>query len=545
MQRRGKNVFLVVVCLIYSFLALFRLGNLESPQTFYKVAPGEELVILLPEEQILSKVEFFTGTTQKDFKISYQVKKAGACQTLDDGATAINRGSFNPSVNIDVSGPFRWSEIYLKDKTSQIIIKSETNRDISYGEFAVFNVSNKKIDGIRLVKPDDGGVLESSMTIPELTDEQDIVPDKPNMMNSSYFDELYFAQTAYQFAHEEIGYETVHPPLGKILQSVPIFITGKMTPFIWRITGTLVGVLIIIVVFYFAKELFKSETYAKIATILVSLSGLHFVQTRLGTVDSYLCLFTILSFFFMLKFLHQPKKWLFFILSGAAFGCACSVKWSGAFGGIGLAILFIYYFVKNKCYVGFKNAIIPILSGFGCFILLPAAIYFGSYMAFAKTTLAYEPNDVILQGQALYDYHSQDVGTHPFSSEWYTWPLSLKPMLYNTDYANGRAKQIWLTETQSIAYVSVMGILLTFYFAIRYKDKKSLFIAIAWLSLFVPYAFITRIMFLYHYLPASILGIFAIVNIFANFPETRKFIKFYLLFVVINFIIIYPKLSGF
>ena len=60
-------------------------------------------------------------------------------------------------------------------------------------------------------------------------------------MNSTYFDEIYHARTAYEHIHGIRPYENTHPPLGKILIGIRIRLFG-MTPFGWRFIGTLLGV---------------------------------------------------------------------------------------------------------------------------------------------------------------------------------------------------------------------------------------------------------------------------------------------------------------
>ena len=152
--------------------------------------------------------------------------------------------------------------------------------------------------------------MAEKQEIVELTDETTLIPKERTAMNSMIFDELYFGQTAYQYANGLEGYETVHPPLGKILQSIPIFITGKMTPFTWRFMGTVAGILIIIVVYYLAAlNCSRKNLSANIATVLTSLSCLHFIQTRVGTVDSHLCLFTVLSYLFHVQ-IYKCKRWI-------------------------------------------------------------------------------------------------------------------------------------------------------------------------------------------------------------------------------------------
>lgn len=71
-------------------------------------------------------------------------------------------------------------------------------------------------------------------------------------MNSTYFDEIYHARTAWEHLNGVYPYEITHPPLGKIIISIGIALFG-MTPFGWRFSGTLFGVLMLPVIYIFAK----------------------------------------------------------------------------------------------------------------------------------------------------------------------------------------------------------------------------------------------------------------------------------------------------
>ena len=59
-----------------------------------------------------------------------------------------------------------------------------------------------------------------------LLDEQETVPEDYSYMNSSYFDEIYFPRTAYEQLHNLPIYEYTHPPLGKLIMSIPMQFLG-------------------------------------------------------------------------------------------------------------------------------------------------------------------------------------------------------------------------------------------------------------------------------------------------------------------------------
>ena len=69
-----------------------------------------------------------------------------------------------------------------------------------------------------------------------LFDEQQLIPQNPSQLNSTYFDEIYHARTAWEHKNGMSPYEVTHPPLGKIIIMLGISLFG-MTPFGWRVAG--------------------------------------------------------------------------------------------------------------------------------------------------------------------------------------------------------------------------------------------------------------------------------------------------------------------
>ena len=95
-----------------------------------------------------------------------------------------------------------------------------------------------------------------------------------------------------------------------------------------------------------------------------------------------------------------------------------------------------------------------------------------------------------------------------------------------------------------------MGIISFLYLIIKFllkKDRKAFFLIVVILSLFLPYSFINRQMFLYHYfsvLPFLILSIVLMFKDIVNKFKLNIIIPIYLITVFIFFLIYYPIISG-
>ena len=510
-------ITILIIVLLYSFLSFYRLGSNISPNTFEKVNKNDKLLIELKEMDDVIKFKIFSGEQNSKYKL-YLSK-----DNID----------FEYYGEIEGRGALSWDFIKPKIKSKYVLLEFTENSTI--GEVALYNNSKEKIALNKIT-------INSHQT-DLLTDEQDTVPDKVSYMNTSYFDEVYFARTAYEYVENIPTYEWTHPPLGKLIQAIPIFVTKHLSPFNYRLMGNISGILMIIIMYLFGKELFKKRKYSIFASLLMFFDTFHFVQTRMGTVDSHLVLFMMISALGMIKYCNN-KKMINLLISGIFFGLSVCVKWTGLYCGLGLAIIYFTYMIKNKEF-NLKH----ILSGFSFFVVIPLIFYIGLYLLFPNNNINYTNNlkSIMKQQEQMYNYHSKLDAEHFFSSDWYTWPISYKPVWYHEAIVDTTSKEtisgignivIWWVGI--VAMISLIPKLLK-------KDKNSFYLLVLILSLWLPYVFIGRIMYMYHYFPVLPFMMLAITGLFKHIDEKYKLtylIPIYLIFVIAFFIIYYPVITG-
>lgn len=511
-------IALGIILIAYSVISFINLGSTINPNTFLRVEKTDNIIIELKNQEDIIKMKIFNGECNAKYQL----------YSSTDGKkyTYIN--------DYVGTGALSWQEerIISKGKYIKILFLEKS----SIGEIAFYN-NNKEI-----IKIED--VIYNKKHIKSLNDEQNTIPNKISYMNSSYFDEIYFARTAYEYTQGMETYEWTHPPLGKLIQAIPIYISNYLSPFNYRLMGNISGILMIAVMYIYAKELFKKRKYAIFASLLMVFDTFHFAQTRMGTVDSHLILFILLASYFMVKYTKNNKTF-YLLLSGIFFGLSVSVKWTGLYGGIALAIIFFTYLVKNKK-INIKN----FLKGTLFFVVIPLFIYSSLYLIFPNNKLNHTTNfeNIINQQKDMYNYHSKLNATHYFSSKWYTWPISYKPVWYHQEILNNDTKEtISGIGNIVIWWMGIIGFLYSLIKLIRKKDKQSFIIVVSMLSLWLPYAFIGRVMFLYHYFPVLPFMMLGIVNLFKSIEEKYKLkylIPLYMIFVIAFFIIYYPVISG-
>lgn len=98
---------------------------------------------------------------------------------------------------------------------------------------------------------------------------------------------------------DEAAY-AVHPPLGKILIGVGMWLFGPGDAFGWRFSSAVAGTAMILLVVIAAALMFRSPVVAAIAGLALSVDGLHLSHSRLALLDIFLALFLLLAFVLLL-----------------------------------------------------------------------------------------------------------------------------------------------------------------------------------------------------------------------------------------------------
>ncbi len=407
----------------------------------------------------LEKAYYYLSLTEGSFNVYYSLDGE---DFLPNGVTKFEKSNLYYWHGLGTQGEARYVLVVANNQFSKIL------------EMGFFEKGNSEktieIKNIYASNPEDNGGKA-------LFDEQDLVPyEGATYMNSMYFDEIYHARTAFESANGEPIYEWTHPPLGKDFMSWSVKTLG-MNPFAWRLAGTMAGVLMIPAIFFLALLMFRKTVWATLAALLMAFDGMHFVQTRIATIDSYGVLFIILMFLFMywyysISFYDMPLKKTFIPLGlcGLSFGLGAASKWICLYAGAGLAVIFFMtLFKRYQEYTVAKKALpkatgetkqylqhvtnsfalntcYTLLFCILVFIIIPLIIYCASYYPYWNAVGETRKwHELIIQNQKdMFNYHSKLEATHGYQSDWYTWPVMYLPMFYYLGPSN--------SETMSAIY---------------------------------------------------------------------------------------------
>ena len=535
---RQDYINISILIFIFAFLAFFRLGNTYAPQSFYTTnTKNRDIVLDFGEYTDIGSVSVFLGNLNtRHFSISAFNEVTGAWELINSDTTA--------------ESVFAWNKIDLNYRLRYLGI-------VATDEEAVLNeMVFQKVDGTVILPV-------NSQEYPELFDEQDMFPEVKTYMTGTMFDEVYHGRTAYEFLHGLTTYETTHPHLGKILISLGVAIFG-MTPFGWRFMPVIFGIMILPLMYLFAKKMFRSTFIATATTILLAFDCMHYTLSRIATIDIFAAFFILLMFYYMYDYFFKdsvyrrgdaslqskfpPREvYLPLALSGISMALGIATKWTGVYAGMGLCILFFWYTLSH-----FPKGQVLRLFGFCClfFIAIPLLVYVLCFIPVVGYTEYNGLIDKVIQGtKYMFDYHANLVAEHYYSSPFYEWPIIWMPLLDANDMVNATdVSAISCMGNTAIWWVGIPCELYAFFRWIIKRDKRAGFLCISYLAQYIPWMSISRITFIYHYFPAILFVIlmmgYTMQHIREDFSWGKKAITIYLAIAVICFFLFFPVISG-
>ncbi|MEN8906446.1 MAG: phospholipid carrier-dependent glycosyltransferase [Clostridiales bacterium] len=560
-----KDIYIMlIVTLVYFIIALYKLGSLSVPTTYWTpTMMNENFTISFDKETTISRISTYSGLgsdreAEGRFIVDYMDKS----------------GDYKYLVTIEKKHIFILEHVNIPETETKKLRFTVEEAGGSINEFAIYEKG--KTTPIKDINIEDYNIKEDKDELNNLFDEQDKMDYLSNYYNSMYFDEIYHGRTAFEFIHKIIPYENTHPPLGKVIMALGILIFG-MVPFGWRIAGTLIGVAMVPVMYMFGKKMFGKRIYGFAAMIMMTFDFMHFAQTRIATIDSYVTLFVILMYYYIYDYFMEKSYVIGFkaslkplLLSGLFFGLGAASKWIALYGAAGLALVF--FIAQFNQYMDYreisKNSenietnnwtkyfykIYMFRTYLFCclfFIVIPIIIYYISYIPWMimpdeNLTLTLPWNNSI----DMYKYHSELEATHSFQSDWWEWPIMSKPMAFyfGENLPINIVSKIFTMGNPAIWWTGIIAFIVGIPVAIMNKEKKMLvpYIAIFWQ--YIPWVVIPRCAFIYHFftiVPFLILIIvYLLKELYEKIPNGKILFYSYLVLIVILFILFYPVISG-
>lgn len=547
----------LIICLIsavYALIAFHDLGDMDAPDSGWEASGvGDEIVLDLGETVTVSEIHYYLG--------NYHRPKFSVSSAEDLSGTWTTNIPSEELVSV-----FKWQEFGMThDIVTRYLRFSCESAQAALWELVLIDSEGNRI------------IPENADEYPGLFDERNLYPVRTTYLNSTYFDEIYHARTAYEYIHGLYSYENTHPPLGKFFISLGIRAFG-MNPFGWRCVGTLFGVLMIPCIYLFAKRFFKKTWMATVVTLLFTFDFMHFVQTRIATIDVYITFFVILMYYFMYRYTQMSfydtalkKTWIPLGLCGISMGLGIASKWTGVYAGVGLAVIFfaaLYRRYREYRYAaenpqGSTNGISHqhVIQTFApavrrtivfCivfFVIIPVIIYTLSYIPFRDNSTDGLITRMIHNQITMFDYHSNLVSEHSFSSRWYQWPLMTRPIWFYSGHVSDTVSEGISSFGNPLVWWAGIGCFIyMLYLIVKKRDRRACFLTVAYLAQYVPWMFVTRTTYIYHYFPSvpfvTMMVGYTLFAFAKDRPRRKALVFAYTAAAIGLFALFYPVLSG-
>jgi len=362
------------------------------------------------------------------------------------------------------------------------------------------------------------------------------------------FDEIHFGGFVSSYFKGEHFFD-IHPPLAKLIMFSGAKIFGFDSKFNFSEIGkaydsdfyvnqrrisAFFSSLVPIILYFTMKLRGYSVGSSFICGFIMCFDTMSIQQGRLILTDVILYFFVSSSILVLNMSIKNPSYKNLIIL-GLLLGSSVSCKFTS--GSIVLYSLYMHFknvmsyrkFINRCLVIGLSSILVFLLSFHIHFSILKNpgegdAFYpknFRSYNSFSKC---------IISVYLMIKYGNSISESHPYSSKWYQWPLLLSgPILIHRD----KSYYLTLFYNPVTAIASLVGVVVSTIY-------KNYHILIGYCLSLIPFGFLSRVTFLYHYEIAFIFGIIGL-------SESSEMIKidrwFVLSLLSVSIIIVHFALS--
>ncbi|MHA6721392.1 phospholipid carrier-dependent glycosyltransferase [Sphingomonas sp. RS2018] len=337
-------------------------------------------------------------------------------------------------------------------------------------------------------------------------------PSKP------VFDEVHYVPAARTLIARERPVNIEHPLLGKTLIGWGIQAIGDR-PLGWRAMSTLAGTATVLGVFAILLLLFGSARTAGYGALFAMLNITLYVHARIAMLEPFLGAFVTLGVAALLWSMRSaPRDVLWrWMLGAALLGFATAVKWTAAPYIAFAAIAFLANCHRRPdLWPGLspRNAILSL----GGVSILAYFLTFAPAFAYAEEPLTLAR---LLPFQwEMYERQTQVLAPHPYQSDWWTWPLMIRPIWYLYEPVDGAVRGILYVGNPAVMWGGLVAVI---WLADRWwstRDRKAGSIALLWIASLAMWAAIPKSLGFYYYYHLS--GIWLAIAIAAAFHIRAK-----------------------
>ncbi|MEH3101751.1 glycosyltransferase family 39 protein [Sphingomonas adhaesiva] len=314
------------------------------------------------------------------------------------------------------------------------------------------------------------------------------------------FDEIHYVAAARQLIALSGPTNIEHPLLAKELIAASMLAFGD-TPFGWRFASTIAGAATVAGAFALALVVTRRVRAGLLAAILTLLGFTVYVQARIAMLDTFMLAFLIWGIVLLAGSMRggSVTRWT----AGAVLlGLATACKWAAApyVAAAGVAFLVLRRGRTDR-WPGMRT--IPALALLGG---VSVATYFLTFApAFFYTTDALTPRTLLPFQYEMYQRQTQVLPPHTYQSNWWTWPLMIRPIWYLYERADEAQRGILLIGNPAVMWGGLVAVAACFAGWVKTGAARLLAPAMLWTFAVGIFAVIPKSLgFYYYYYPASV-----------------------------------------
>lgn len=262
------------------------------------------------------------------------------------------------------------------------------------------------------------------------------------------FDEVHYVPAARAMLNFTMPINTEHPPLAKQLIAIGIALFGD-NPVGWRAMSTLAGTATVLGGFAILLLGFGRVSLALLGGIMLALNQTLFVQSRIAMLDGFLGAFVTCGIAALL-WAWRRNSLARLLLAGALFGAATATKWAAAPYTALACIVILWALRRHPARALIATAL------FGA---VAVTTYFASFVPlFFHTVDPLVPGDLIALQWRMLESQTQILRPHPYQSDWWGWPLMLRPIWYFYEPDAGVQRGVLLIGNPVIFWGGLLGV---------------------------------------------------------------------------------------
>lgn len=313
------------------------------------------------------------------------------------------------------------------------------------------------------------------------------------------FDEVHYVPAARAMLALSSPANIEHPPFAKELIAIGMALFGD-TAFGWRFMSTLAGSATIAGVFALAHLLTGRVRAGLVAAACAMLGFTVYVQARIAMLDTFMLAFLLWAIVLLGAMRRRGRSaW---IVGAMLLGLATACKWAAAPYVLFAAAAFVQ--LKREDPRRWPDLrIVPALALLGSVSVLT---YFATFLpAFFYAQDAVTLRSLLPLQWDMYLRQRQVLPHHTYQSQWWTWPLLIRPIWYLYEPADGAQRGILLIGNPVVMYGGLAAVASLYYGWVKTGAARLLAPALLCTLAVAQFALIPKSLgFYYYFYPASV-----------------------------------------